>query len=54
MIINANWFQILSELFVNLAAGWLAALIIVPNFTEKKRVEKLIILTGDILGVIVS
>ena len=45
---------IFSDLFVNLSAGWLGALIIVPNFSSEKGVKKLLVLTADILGIILS
>ncbi len=44
--------SIMADLFINLAAGWVGVLIIVPNFTKEKRWrQKVIVLTGDLLGV---
>ena len=40
---------VLSELFVNLAAGWFGAVFIVPNFSGLKLPFNLFVLTMDIL-----
>ena len=46
--------SILGDLFINLAAGWIGVLIIVPNFSSEKGWKKKIILTGDIVLAILS
>lgn len=43
------WSSILSDLFINLSAGWFGVVIIVPNFSEEKGRKKYIVLTADIL-----
>lgn len=45
---------ILSELLVDLAAGWFGAVFIVPNFTKIRSPFNLAILTGGILAGILS
>ncbi|MBI2029172.1 hypothetical protein HYT02_02030 [Candidatus Gottesmanbacteria bacterium] len=52
--VDKNWFLILSEFFVNLAAGWFGALLIVPNFTGVNYPFNILILTGDSTLCIVS
>ena len=52
MQISVIWFSILSDLSVNLAAGWTGAIIILPNFSTKKGLERFLILTNDILWII--
>lgn len=53
-MLDSVWSGILSDLFVNLAAGWFGAVIIVPNFVEGKGKRKLLVLTTDVLLCIVS
>lgn len=48
-VIDKTLLSVLSDLFVNLAAGWLGAAFIAPNFSRKKGLEKFIILTSDIM-----
>ena len=43
-----NWKIILSELFVNLCAGWLGAIIITPNYTKKVGFKKRLVLIVDL------
>lgn len=45
--------RVLSSLFTNLAAGWIGAVFIFPNFYNLSLIENKIILTLDITGVIV-
>lgn len=45
---------IISDLLINLSAGWIGALIIVPNYTEEKGKRKLIVLTMDISLAMIS
>jgi len=33
---DSAWFTVISDLFVNLSAGWLGVAFIVPNFSAKK------------------
>jgi len=39
----------ISELFINLSAGWFAAAFISPNFSRKKKAEKLYYLTLNVI-----
>ena len=50
--INPVLRSIIADLFVNLSAGWIGAVIIVPNFTSEKGKRKWLILTGDIFAAI--
>jgi len=46
------WFAVLSDLLVNLSAGWLGAVVIIPAVAESpKRVDP-VVLTGNILSAI--
>ena len=40
--------QIFSELFVNLAAGWFGAIVIIPYFLQFTGKKRLLILTVDL------
>jgi hypothetical protein len=51
---DTDWFLLFSELFVNLAAGWFGAVLIVPNFSGIETPFNLAILTGDVLAGIFS
>lgn len=53
-VINPVLRSIIGDLFVNLSAGWIGAIIITPNFSDSKGVKKWVVLTGNMLGVIVS
>jgi hypothetical protein len=44
---------VISELFVNLAAGWLGVVFIVPNFLKVKGKQKWLMLITDVLFAIV-
>ena len=46
--------SIISDLFVNLSAGWVGAIIITPNFSDATGLKKWVVLTGNLIGVIVS
>ena len=48
------WLEIFSELFVNLAAGWFAAIFAVPNFYGIRSVFDFSILTGNFAAGILS
>lgn len=44
--------NIVSDLFVNLSAGWFGAAFITPNFSQAKRSNKFLLLTVNItLGI---
>lgn len=47
-------FLVISDLLINLSAGWIGALIIVPNYSQGSSKRKLIILTMDIIFAIFS
>lgn len=49
MKIDLNWFEILSDLFINLSAGWFGAVIIVPNFAGLNRSLNFLVLTVDVI-----
>lgn len=46
--LDTEWFSILSDLSVNLAAGWLGVAFIVPNFSGIRSPFNFLVLTGDI------
>lgn len=46
---DTEWFSIISDLSVNLAAGWLGVAFIVPNFYGIRSPFNFLVLTGDIL-----
>ena len=48
-MLNKIWFLIASDILINLAAGWLGAVLIVPNFSNKRGVQRLVVLTIDLL-----
>ena len=54
MSINPAWSSVVSDLFVNLSAGWFGAAFIVPNFSNVKGAKRLVMLTGDLVFAIVS
>lgn len=50
---DQTWLSILSELLVNLAAGWFGAAFIAPNFIASRADYKPLILLADIaLGIV--
>jgi hypothetical protein len=49
VIADKAWFSIASDLLINLSAGWFGAVLIVPNFSEKKGIKRVMVLTTDIL-----
>ncbi len=51
MRLSPSWFRILSGLCVNLSAGWFAAILIIPSFSN--RPDWLRILTGNLVFAIV-
>lgn len=54
MKIDPVWFTVISDLFVNLSAGWFGVVLIAPNFLTKKSPLKYFLLTSDIVAGIVS
>lgn len=46
--------SVISDLFINISAGWVGAIVITPNFSDAKGLKKWFVLTGNLLGVIVS
>ncbi len=48
MRIDPVWFTLLSELFVNLSAGWFGAAFVVPAITEQPLSWDLSVLTIDV------
>lgn len=48
-----TWEVAISNLLINLSAGWFGAVLIIPNFSKEKGTKRLAILTGDILAAIV-
>ena len=46
--------SVISDLFVNLSAGWLGAVIIVPTFSKRKGLKKLWVLTFNLGASILS
>lgn len=51
--IDTDWFLIMSELLVNLAAAWFGAAFIVPNFTGFQIPWSVLLLLGDLgIGII--
>ena len=48
MLENQTWLLIISDLFVNLSAGWFGAVFIVPNFSKKKGSERFLVLISNL------
>jgi len=46
---NDTWLSVLSDLFINLAAGWFGAVLIVPNFIKTKSSKNIAVLTADLI-----
>ena len=44
--------SVLSDLFVNLAAGWLGAVFIAPNFSSEKKSKVWLVLIVDLVSAI--
>jgi len=42
-----------SDLLINLSAGWFGAMLIVPNFSKDRGLRKIVILTLDLCAAIV-
>jgi hypothetical protein len=43
------WYSIVSDLLINLSAGWFSAVLIVPNFSKEKGRRRLLMLTMDLV-----
>ena len=54
MTVDSRWLAIISDLFVNLAAGWLAAAMIVSPYSQMRRRVRWWVLTGNILFATIS
>ena len=53
MKLDQTILSVTADLFVNIAAGWIGAIIIVPNFSEKKGREKGLVLILDSAAAII-
>jgi len=49
MKFDPAWFEIFSELLINLSAGWFGAAFIVPNFAGLTKPTNFWILTANII-----
>lgn len=47
-----SWLSVLSDLFVNLAAGWLGAALIVPMATTKFKVNLRLLIINILCGIL--
>ncbi len=54
MKVDTLLLTIFSEVFVDLSAGWLGAVLIVPNFASREFPFNFAVLTGDLLAAISS
>jgi hypothetical protein len=52
--VSSSWSNIVSDLFVNLSAGWFGAAFILPSVSENMARIDFRILTGDIILGILS
>jgi len=53
MVAGKIWKTLLSDLFVNLSAGWFGAVFIIPAFTRNSLAIDLPVLTADlVLGIL--
>lgn len=50
MVLNSIWLQLISDLFVNLSAGWFGAALIVPTTSKRSGPINLTILTIDVIA----
>ena len=48
------WLSALSDLFINLSAGWLGTVIILPNYVKERGMKKILILISNLIASIVS
>jgi len=54
MHVVSIWFSVISDLFINLAAGWFGAVIVVPITSQQSEKVKLGLLTTNLLLAILS
>ena len=47
-VTDSRLLSVLSDLFINLSAGWFGIIIISPNFMDKKGFRKFFILISDL------
>ncbi len=52
--IDKEWFYLVSEICVNLSAGWIGAILIIPNFADAPFPRNVLTLTADFVLAIVS
>jgi hypothetical protein len=45
------WLQAISELFINLSAGWFGAAIIFPITSNKRKIKKLALILNIFFGI---
>lgn len=50
MIFNSIWPQLISDLFVNLSAGWFGAALVIPTTSKRPGPINITILTIDIVA----
>lgn len=53
-LFSASKRRVLSSLFTNLTAGWIGALIIVPNISDLSQIQDILVLILDVFAAIVS
>lgn len=51
---DSDWLEAISDLLINMAAGWFGAVIIVPNFGGLGDIRSVLLLTEDLTVGIVS
>ncbi len=49
---SETWFSIISDLFVNLAAGWFGVVFIVPIQSKRVKVKFWLLTTNLVLGIL--
>lgn len=54
LIKNSDFLTIVSDLFINLSAGWFGAIIILPNLFNLKSILNLAVLLTNLLFGIIS
>jgi hypothetical protein len=53
MIIDKILFSIISDLLINLSAGWFGAILIVPNFSKIRGRSRLWVLLSDFVAAMI-
>lgn len=51
-LFNKSWSRVFSGFFIDLAAGWVGAVVVSPNFSDLSIVDNKLVLTGDVIGAI--